>query len=106
MSESGWNYLAVDLSASAAPLVSGVAGKKIRVLQAVLVTNDGIQIWRFASSTGPSGITGNIYTTEGVPIVLPHSPTGWFETAAGDDLDLTTTSSPAGIAGAIVYELV
>jgi hypothetical protein len=106
MSETGWSYQVVELSASASPLVAGTSGKKIRVLSAVLVAGNSGSIWRFATSTGPSGLTGNLPLIDGVPVVLPHSPTGWFETEPGDDLDLLTSSTPADVHGAIVYELV
>jgi hypothetical protein len=109
MSESGWSYALVNLAASGT-LVSGVAGKKIRVLNAILDANNGESTWKFESSTGPTRLVGNLYFSDAgdAPgaLVLPYSPVGWFETAEGDDLLLTMVSGVAGIGGSIVYELV
>lgn len=114
MSESGWQYKVIDLSASATPLITGTAGKKIRVLSLFMDANNGSSTWRFETSTGPTELTGNLFLSSGASgastatgaVVLPHNPTGWFETLAGDDLRLILSSGSAGLGGALVYELV
>jgi hypothetical protein len=108
VTESGWQYLSLNLGASAAPLIAGTSGKKIRVVQALLVVNGGTATWKFQSSTGPVDLTGNLFFSAADAIgglVLPHSPTGWFETAAGDDLNLNLISGVSGLCGCLVYEL-
>ena len=114
MSESGWQFKVVNVGASATPLIAGTSGKKIRVLSALLDVNDGMATWKFQSSTGPADLTGNLFLSSGPDpdstatgaLVLPHSPTGWFETLAGDDLNLVLLAGTAGIGGCLVYELV
>jgi hypothetical protein len=107
MSESGWIYKLVDEGSSQTPFITGVVGKKIRVLQAVLNINNGSSTWYFQSHTGPTQLVGNLFLeSDGGPIVMPYSPIGWFETTVGDDLDLILASGGAGICGVIAYELV
>ena len=113
MSESGWQYAVIN-APSSVTLVSGTAGKKIRVLSALIVSNNGYAEWKFQSSTGPTDLVGNLFLSSGLgsgltatgALVLPHNPTGWFETAAGDDLLLDQNGGSAGAGGCLVYELV
>lgn len=113
MSKSGWEFAVINLASSAIPLVPGVTGKKIRVLAALVDANNGDSTWYFQSSTGSVRLTGNLFVSSGPAgsssatgqFVLPHAPTGWFETAAGDDLELILAGGSAGIGGCLVYEL-
>jgi hypothetical protein len=62
------------------PLVSAVAGKKIRVLCFFITTVDGLNLlFKSASTT----ISANIAASGAV---IPYCPHGWFETAAGEAL--------------------
>ena len=112
MSETGWKFLALNAGASVTPLVAGVAGKKIRVLAMLADANNGSATWKFQTSTGPVDLTGNLFVSSGPSgsatatgsFVLPHSPTGWFETLVGDDLNLVLLAGSAGLCGCLVYE--
>jgi hypothetical protein len=114
MVETGWNYVVVSGGGSISPLVAGTSGKKIRVLAFSLDSNDGSATWKFQTSTGAARLTGNLFLSSGVAgsstatgsAVFPYSPIGWFETLAGDDLDLIQVAGTAGIGGCLVYELV
>jgi hypothetical protein len=114
MSETGWNYAVISEAASATPFIAGTAGKKIRVLAMAIDANNGTATWKFQTSTGPTNLTGNLFLSSGTSdeatatgaMVFPYSPIGWFETQAGDDLDLILVSGDVGITGCLVYELV
>lgn len=107
---------------STGTIVTGVSGKKTRVLALFAAVNDGVSTWKFQSNpqtatgtdeefTGAQDLTGNVYlassaTTTGL-FVLPYNPAGWFECRESDDLlGFQVGSSGAGIGGSIVCELV
>lgn len=62
------------------PLVAGVAGKKIRVLQFFMTTVNGLNL---TFKSGSTTISANIAAAG---IVSSYAPHGWFETAAGEAL--------------------
>jgi hypothetical protein len=113
MVETGWLYALINVAASGT-LVSGTSGAKIRVLACVLDANNGNATAYFTSSTGPTRLCGNLFLSSGAAdystatgqLVMPYSPVGWFETAAGDDLDIVLEDGSAGVGGLLVYELV
>lgn len=98
----------VAASATDSNLVTGVAGKRIRVLSFLINQGD----------TTPSTVTFNSKPAGGgVAIspalkgpanggfVAPNNPTGWFETVAGEGLTVTTgAGSTTSIV--VVYELI
>lgn len=61
-------------------LVAGVAGKKIRVLQYLITTVDGLNL---LFKSGTTTISSNIAATGAMS---PYCPHGFFETAAGEAL--------------------
>lgn len=103
-------------------IVTGVSGKKIRVLSLFVAVNNGSSTWKFQSNpqtaTGPdeefSGaqdLTGNVYLASGGSesglFVLPYNPAGWFECRESDDLlGFQVAATGAGVGGAIVCEMV
>jgi hypothetical protein len=66
-------------------LVAAVAGKKIRVLNYVLVVASTV-VARFESGAGGTALSGQMTLTAGV--ASSYAPTGLFETAASELLNL------------------
>lgn len=103
-------------------VVTGVSGKKIRVLALFAAVNNGVSTWKFQSNpqtaTGPDeefqgaqDLTGNVYlassATDTGLFVLPYNPNGWFECRESDDLlGFQVGSTGAGIGGSIICDLV
>jgi hypothetical protein len=86
-------------------LVAAVANKKIRVLAiwgsaltaiAVYFTSGNAGAVLFGDSTNAIGLPAN------GPLHLQHNPHGWFETVAGQALDVNL-SSGVKFAGGIIY---
>jgi hypothetical protein len=61
-------------------LVAAVSGKKIRVLQYLITTVDGLNL---TFKSGSTSISANIAATGAMS---PYCPHGFFETAAGEAL--------------------
>lgn len=86
-------------------VVEAVAGKRIRVHQCFgILTGTTISI-RFESGASGTALTGQMTPLQGGGFVLPFSPVGWFETAAGEllNLELGGAQSFDGVLG---YSLV
>lgn len=85
-------------------LVAAVTGKKIRVLAAA-ITGSGAAAVRFESTSGGTALTPVIQASIASNIgnvVLPFNEHGWFETVAGELLNLERTG--VGTSGvAILY---
>lgn len=62
------------------PIVSAVAGKKIRVLAFHATTVDGLNL---TFKSGSTTISGNLAATGVMSTYCPH---GWYQTAAGEAL--------------------
>lgn len=86
---------------SAVTIVTGVAGKAIRVLGYVITTQSAAAIITFTDSTPTT--FGDVLTL--APLIVPIADCGWFETAAGADLKLTVTNTVA-FGGHVLYQLV
>ena len=69
-------------------LVAAVTGKKIRVHSCVLIMTGTAVTIRFESGAGGTALTGQMTPSQGGGFVLPHNPVGWFETVAGELLNL------------------
>ena len=80
-------------------IVSGVTGKKIRVLQYALICAGAVTL-TFKSGTTP--ITGDMAFAANGGISTPYSPVGLIETAAGEDLVLNLSASTS-VSGHLVY---
>lgn len=68
-------------------IVSAVAGKKIRVLNVVLVSAGAMTV-RFESGASGTALTGQMTVATGTGFAPGFDPTGHFETAAGELLNL------------------
>lgn len=89
-------------------LVAAVTGKKIRVLSMVLVASGGANTVRLESDAGGAALTGlmdiaAVSATSDGQLVLPLNGFGWFETVAGELLNLELSAATL-VAGALVYE--
>lgn len=82
-------------------VVAAVASKKIRVLSAFLIAAAAVTA-RFESGAGGTALTGQVSLAANGGFVLPHNPAGWFETAAGEMLNLEL-SAALSVDGAITY---
>ena len=94
---SGDNTLVAAIAAAA-----GRAARKIRVL-ALHVTMTGTLVTiRFESGAGGTALTGQMQPLAGNSITLPFSPVGWFETAAGELLNMELGGAQS-VDGVVVY---
>jgi hypothetical protein len=78
-----------------------VAKGKIRVL-ALAVTQAADASGAFEFKQGSTTIMGEIVSTAQTTLVLPFNPAGWFETDAGEALNVTVTGT--NLTGCLVYE--
>ena len=68
-------------------IVSAVSGKKIRVTSLFLVSSGTVNV-RFESAAGGTALTGQMNLIANTGFVLPFNQYGWFETTAGELLNL------------------
>lgn len=102
-------YAAIDAAGSGDnTIVAAVAAagtrpaKKIRVY-ALHVTMTGTLVTiRFESGAGGTALTGQMGPLAGTSITLPFNPLGWFETAAGDLLNMELSGGQS-VDGCLVY---
>lgn len=96
-------FKAVAASASGATtVVAAVTGKKIRVLGFYLVGNGAVNT-NFQSHTTTSTAAGlNYIAAAGGGVSVGYSPLGWFETVAGEALDINLSAAIA-VGGQIIY---
>jgi len=82
-------------------VVAAVTGIKIRVLALVADQQaDAAATFQFKSAT--TAITGELVSANTkMLVVLPFSSAGWFETAAGEALQVTTAGT--NVTGCLVY---
>lgn len=86
-------YATVQVSATGT-LVAAVAGKKIRVVSYVLVANGTVNV-KFQSHVTPTDLTGLLYLAANTGVSAGFNPVGWFESLAGEALDLNLSASIA-----------
>ena len=84
-------------------LVAAVVGKKIRVLSAVLVASGGANTVRFESDDDGTSLTGQMDLAADGQLVLSLNGFGWFETVAGELLNLELSGATA-VEGCLVYQ--
>ena len=96
-------FAAIDAASSGDnTLVAAVTGKKIRVLSVFYVVANTVTT-RFESGAGGTALTGQmVHASAGDTLVLPFSPCGWFETAAGSLLNLEL-SGAVSVDGCLAY---
>lgn len=82
-------------------IVAAVTGKRIRVTSLFMVAAGAVTA-RFESAAGGTALTGQMVMAANGVLSLPHNPAGWFETAAGQLLNLEL-SAAVSVDGAINY---
>ena len=83
-------------------LVTAVTGAKIRVLAYNLSAAGAVNA-KFQSAAGGTDLTGlKYFAAAGDNLVAPFSPEGWFETVAGELLNLSLSAGVA-VGGELVY---
>jgi hypothetical protein len=82
-------------------IVAAVALKKIRVLSAFMISAGTVNA-RFESAAGGTAKTGQMNLIANSGFVLPFSPIGWFETVAGEALNLEL-SGAVSVDGCLTY---
>ncbi|SDC06225.1 hypothetical protein SAMN05216337_1001158 [Bradyrhizobium brasilense] len=95
-------FAKISASASGAnTVIASVSGKKIRVLEWNVLPHDAVNI-KWQSHTA-GDITGLLeLAAKGNGIARPFNPVGYFETTAGEALDLNLSSAVA-VGGSLVY---
>lgn len=82
-------------------IVGGIASTKIRVLACFLVAAGAVTV-RFESGAGGSPLSGQMNLAANGGFVLPFNPAGWFETNAGELLNLEL-SGAVSADGSLTY---
>lgn len=82
-------------------VVAAVAGKKIRVLGYKLSAVGTVNA-KWQSAAGGTDLTGLNYMVANTQVVVPYNPAGWFETIAGELLNLNLSAAIA-VGGELVY---
>ena len=82
-------------------IVAAVASKKIRILGAVIVCTTAVTV-KFQSHTTTATATGAFPFGANGGAAIPFSPVGWFETVAGEALDINLGSAVA-VGGQLIY---
>lgn len=83
-------------------IVAAVTGKKIRVLAAFFTMTGTAVTIRFESAADGTALTGQMTPSQGQTISLPFNPVGWFQTVAGEALNLELGGAQS-VDGALVY---
>lgn len=95
-------YAVIDAATSGDnTLVAAVAGKRIRVLSLYLVAAGAVTA-RFESAAGGTALTGQSSLAANGVLSLPYNPTGWFQTVAGELLNLELGGA-VSVDGALSY---
>ena len=84
-------------------IVAAVAGKKIRVLSVFLSAIGGLNVVRFESGASGTALTGPMALTDTVSHIFGLNGFGWFETDAGQLLNMELTLA-LQVGGCLVYE--
>lgn len=83
-------------------VVAAVAGYRIRVTSLFLVAAGAVTV-RFESAAGGTALTGVMTVAANGILVLPYNPDGWFQTVAGELLNLELGGA-VSVDGALTYE--
>jgi hypothetical protein len=95
-----WSTITASTSGADTQVVA-VTSKKIRVVALALTSNGTVNV-KFQSHVTPTDITGLFYEIANTGFVLPYNPMGWFQTVAGEALDINLSASVA-VGGVLQY---
>lgn len=97
-----YKYAIIDAASSGDnTIVSLVASRKLRVLSLFMISA-GTVIARFESDAAGTALTGQMNLIANSGFSLPFNPAGWFETVAGELLNLEL-SGAISVDGSITY---
>ena len=97
-----YKYAIIDAATSGNnTIVSLVASRKLRVVSLFMVAA-GTVIARFESNAGGAALTGQMNLVVNSGFSLPYNPAGWFETVAGQLLNLEL-SAAISVDGSVTY---
>ena len=94
-------FKVIDCASTDNTIIAAVTGKKLRVLAYVLVVT-GAATARFESATAGTALTGQMSLAANGGIAAPFNPAGWFETVAGELLNLELSAN--GADGHLIYQ--
>lgn len=95
-------YAVIDTATSGdTTIVAAVTGKRIRVISVFLIAA-GTVTTRFESTAGGTALTGQMNLAVNTGYVLGYNPGGWFQTAAGELLNLEL-SGAVSVDGSLSY---
>lgn len=93
-------FAAITASASGATaVVAAVASKKIRVISYVVVANAAVNVKFQSNSTDKTGL---LYLAANGGVSGAYAPTGHFETASGEALNINLSAAVA-VGGHVTY---
>lgn len=98
-------YASVDAAASGDnTLVAAVSGKRIRVLSLFLVASGAVTV-AFESGASGTALTGDMNVGANGNVTMPFNPEGWFQTVAGELLNMELGGATS-VDGCLTYVLV
>ncbi len=98
-------YASIDSAGSGDnTLVAAVAGKRIRVLSLFAITAGAVTV-AFESAASGTALTGDMNVASKGSIIMPFNPEGWFQTVAGELLNMELGGATS-VDGCLTYVLV
>lgn len=95
-------YAVISGSSANNTLISAVASRKLRVMSLFMQGTVGTNAtYTFQSNAGGTNLSGAI--PGAVTISLPYNEGGWFETVAGQLLNLAIGGTPGSATGSLSY---
>lgn len=95
-------YAIIDAATSGDnTLVAAVTGRKIRVVSLYLVASGAVTA-RFESDASGTALSGQMQLAANGVLALPYNPSGWFQTASGELLNLEL-SGAVSVDGGLSY---
>ena len=82
-------------------IIALVSSRKLRVLSLFMIST-GVVLARFESNAAGTALTGQMSLIANSGFVLPFNPAGWFETTAGQLLNLEL-SAAVSVDGSVTY---
>lgn len=87
-------------------LLSGVAGKKIRVLSMMLISGGTVNLYFTSNAAGTvifGGSTNKIALAANTGFVLPYNPHGWMEVTTDGHALVANLSAAIAVSGGMTY---
>jgi hypothetical protein len=91
----------VASASGATTIVAAVTSKKIRVIELRISASAAVNV-KWQSHVTPTDLTGLAYYAANGGEVMPKSEYGWFETVAGEALDINLSAAVA-VGGSLAY---